>query len=69
MEINLHYENLTNELSDWFGMQGFDILNKIFYINLFDFEGDELEYKLNEIEDVWNELPIEERVYFYDMYK
>lgn len=67
--INLHYENLANELSDWYGMQGFEILNKIFYIDLFDYDGDKLEYKLDDLRDAWNELPIEEKIDIYNMYR
>ena len=67
--INLHFENLATELFEWYGLQGFEVLNRIFNEKLFEYEGEELEQKLDELRDVWNELPIEERIEFYNQYK
>jgi len=65
--INLHFENLNTELYEWYGLQGFDVLNKIFNENLFEYQGEELEEKLDELREEWNELPIEDRLDFYNM--
>ena len=67
--INLHFENLATELFEWYGLQGFEVLNRIFNEKLYEYEGEELEQKLDELRDVWNELPIEERIEFYNQYE
>ena len=67
--INLHYNNLATELFEWYQLQGFAILNRIHETNLFDYPKNEIEYMLDELRDEWNELPIAERMEFYNQYK
>lgn len=67
--INQLYENLATELFEWYGLQGFAILNRIHESNLFDYPENEIEYILDEFREEWNELPIEARIEFYNLYK
>lgn len=67
--INQLYEDLATELFEWYGMQGFHILNRIHESNLFDYPENEIEYILDEFREEWNGLPIEERIEFYNLYK
>jgi hypothetical protein len=66
--IELH-EDLGIQLCNWYNAQGFNILNRIHETNLFDYPENEIEYILNTFWEEWNELPIEERIEFYNQYK
>lgn len=67
--INKLYEELGEELNNWYNEQPFAVLNRIHATNLFDYPEYELQYILDEFWHEWNELATEERIDLYNQYK
>ena len=68
-KIKEYYHNLNEELFEWYGLQGFDVLNEIFDVDLFKIKDpDKLQEKLDELRDEWDGYSTDEKIEIYESF-
>ena len=70
-KINERYDLLTKELNQWFEDQDLETLGRIFGTDLYEYVDDKQAYreKINELEEQWLYMSIEERVGIYNLFE